>query len=49
VREGIARVHEALTPWNARLESKTYLVDNRFTLADIVLFTPLYSMGKAAR
>jgi glutathione S-transferase len=44
VREGLARIHEALIPWDQRLDGKTFLVDEQFTFADVVLFTPLYSM-----
>jgi glutathione S-transferase len=46
VREGLARIHDALVPWEKRLDGKTYLVDERFTFADIVLFTLLYSLSK---
>ena len=46
VQEGLVRLHDALAPWDARLDGKTFLVGDRFTLADITLFTPLYSLGK---
>jgi glutathione S-transferase len=46
VREGLVRIHDALVPWEERLDGKTFLVDQRFTFADIVLFTPLYSLSK---
>jgi glutathione S-transferase len=46
VREGIGRLHDILAPWHARLEGKEFLIGDRFTLADVVLFTPLYSLDK---
>jgi glutathione S-transferase len=44
VKAGVSDVRAALVPWDTRLESKTYLVGERFSLADITLFTPLYSL-----
>jgi RNA polymerase-associated protein len=43
VQDGIARYREALIPWEARVAGRTFLVGERFSLADIVLFTPMAS------
>jgi len=44
VSEALAQMHTALEPWNARLEQRPFLLGDAFTLADIVLYTPLYGL-----
>jgi glutathione S-transferase len=43
VRDAVARYREALIPWEERVSGREFLVGKRFTLADIVLFTPIAS------
>jgi stringent starvation protein A len=43
--ELLPRFHEALGPWQARLAIQNFLLGDEFTLADIALYTPLYSMA----
>lgn len=41
VQEGLTRFREELAPWDARMEGRSFLVGEQFTLADIVLYTPM--------
>jgi glutathione S-transferase len=40
----VAAFKDALSQWSARLEAREFLVGDSLTLADIVLFTPIYSV-----
>jgi glutathione S-transferase len=44
VQAGIAKFRDALAPWEARLERRAFLLGDVLTLADITLFTPIFSM-----
>jgi glutathione S-transferase len=44
VQAGITQFHNALAPWQARLEHRPFLLGDMFTLADVTLFTPIFSM-----
>jgi glutathione S-transferase len=44
VQAGIAQFRDGLVPWQARLEHQPFLLGDTFTLADITLFTPIFSM-----
>lgn len=46
VQQGILATRDELAAWNARVEGKPYLLGDAFTLADIALYTPLYSMAE---
>ena len=49
VGAALAELHAALVPWNARLESRPFLLGDAFTLADIVLYTPLAALAGLLR
>jgi glutathione S-transferase len=44
VTAALAQLRTALEPWNARVEHQPFLLGPTFTLADIVLYTPLFSL-----
>lgn len=44
VADALGQVHTALEPWNQRLQHQLFLIGNTFTLADIVLYTSLFSL-----
>ena len=44
IAEGLARLHSALEPWEARLRDQPFVLGDEFGLADVVLFTPLVSL-----
>ena len=39
---------DGLLPWNARLADRTFLQGDAFTLADVLLFTPLFALHRDA-
>jgi glutathione S-transferase len=44
VQAAITQFRHALVLWQARLEHRTFLAGDMLTLADVALFTPIYSM-----
>jgi glutathione S-transferase len=44
ITETLTQLRAALQPWNARLEHRPYLLGDSFSLVDIALYTPLYSL-----
>ncbi len=44
VTAALAQLRTALEPWNARVAQQPFLLGQTFTLADIVLYTPLFSL-----
>ena len=46
VQAAIIQFRDALVPWQARLQQRPYLLGDMLTLADITLFTPIFSMGR---